>query len=113
MSKEMTRTLTGLLALTCALLSAGCHTRQTVVSPEGAAGRFPELELKERLRQVSSSRAVPLAPRWAVKQGERAGFVVPTGLAYSDTGDLYVSDNNAHMLQGRAKFVASPFGVAA
>lgn len=98
MSKEMTRKLQGLLALPCALLLAGCHIRQAEVSPEGAAARFPELELKERLRQASSSRAVPLEPRWVVRQGEGAGFVVPTGLAYSDTGDLYVSDNNAHMV---------------
>jgi len=92
----MTRKLKSLWALPCALLLAGCYTHHAAVTPEGAATRFPELELKEKLQRASSSRAAPLKPQRAIRQGESAEFVVPSGLAYSDAGDLYISDNNAH-----------------
>jgi hypothetical protein len=39
---------------------------------------------------------LPLKLQRAIKNGQGAEFVVPAGITYSDSGDLYVSDNNAH-----------------
>lgn len=108
MSKDMTKRLKGLLALPYALLLAGCHTRQAAVTAAETASRFPELELKEQLQRASSSTATPVESRSTVRQGAGAEFVVPTGLAYSDRGDLYVSDNNAHMVHVQREGSATP-----
>jgi hypothetical protein len=92
----MTRRLKSLLALLCALPLAGCYAGQAAL--EGAAPRFPELALKERLQRASAGSTAPLRLRRSIRQGEGAEFVVPAGIAYSETGDLYISDNNAHTI---------------
>jgi hypothetical protein len=85
-----------LWALPALLLLAGCSVQKAEVSSEGATPRFPELELKAKLQQGAASKAAPLAVQRSIKQGQGAEFVVPAGLAYANSGDLYVSDNNAH-----------------
>jgi predicted small lipoprotein YifL len=94
----MRRTLKSLRALPALLLLAGCSYRGAAVIPDSGTARFPELELKERLQKGSASKSVPLTSRRAISQGQGAEFVVPSGLAYSDSGDLYLSDNNAHTI---------------
>jgi len=98
LNKDMTIKLKSLWVLPAALFLAGCSAHQAAVTSEGAVPRFPELELKEKLQRAVPSRAAPLAVGRTVGQGRGAEFVVPAGLAYSDSGDLYVSDNNAHAL---------------
>jgi NHL repeat-containing protein len=100
--------LKSLWALPAVLLLAGCSVQKAAVTSEGAAARFPELELKEKLQRATASRAVPLTAQRVVKQGQGAEFVVPAGIAYSDSGDLYVSDNNAHTVHlWRSRTVAA------
>ena len=89
-----------LWALPLVILLAGCSVRN-VVGDAGvvqAAPRFPELELKEKLQRGAASKAAPVHARRTISNGRGAEFVVPAGLSYSDSGDLYVSDNNAHTL---------------
>lgn len=92
----MRRKLQRLWVLPALVLLAGCSLRQESAISDGGAARFPELELKEKLQEGATSKAAPLAARRVISQGRGAEFVLPSGLAYSDSGDLYVSDNNAH-----------------
>lgn len=93
----MQRKIKSLLALPFLILTAGCAVQKAAGSTEAGAGaRFPEVEMKESLQRGAASNAVPLKLQRAVSNGRGAEFAVPAGIAYSDSGDLYVSDNNAH-----------------
>ena len=85
--------------------------------PGGGGRALPGTGDEGAIQRASTLRTVTVVPRWTVRQGEGAEFVVPTGLAYSDTGDLYVSDNNAHMVhvgrEGSATAGELPAGAAA
>jgi hypothetical protein len=95
----MTGKLKPLCLLAAMLLSTGCSVQRAASIPTvKPIGRFPELELKERLLHEAGSQAAPLTARRSVRGGQGAEFVVPAGIAYSETGDLYVTDNNTHTL---------------
>jgi hypothetical protein len=93
----MVRKLKSLWVLPVVVLLVGCSVQKAAItSNAGATARFPELELKEKLQREAASKAMPLKLQRAIKNGQGAEFIVPAGITYSDSGDLYVSDNNAH-----------------
>ncbi len=93
----MTRKRKSIWTLASVLLLAGCSGQKAAsVVGRQPATRFPELELKERLQNETAVQAVPLKLHRSVNNGQGAEFVVPAAVAYSSTGNLYVSDNNTH-----------------
>jgi hypothetical protein len=93
----MARRSKNLWIIPVVMLLAGCSIQKaTGAGEERVTARFPELELKEKLQQETVSQAVPLKPQRTIKNGQGAEFVVPAGIAYSNSGDMYISDNNAH-----------------
>jgi hypothetical protein len=61
---------------------------------------FAELTIKRELQQTLArqSKALSLTPFRSVTKGAGAGFVFPASLSYSETGTLYISDNNGHRI---------------
>lgn len=91
----MTTKLNSVLALLVILLLTGCSVRK---ASSAAGSGFPELDLKERLQRETTSGAAPLTALRVARNEKGAELVVPSGIAYSDSGDLYVADNNTHTM---------------
>lgn len=79
--------------LALVLLLATCASRQTP-SQTSLAG-FPEMRAKESLQANSPHLPLLEANR---STGKGADFVLPGGMSYSTTGDLYISDNNGQTI---------------
>ena len=95
----MTRNIVSVLALGTVLF-AGCSGQKvTSVADSQQAHRLSEHEFKEKLLSETAVRATPLKQSRSVGRGHGAELVVPAAVAYSQTGSLYVSDNNTHSIQ--------------
>ena len=79
------------------LLLSGCSAQKSAGVPSQAS-QFPELLLKERLQDGAPTAAASLTVHRSVTNGHGAELVVPAAVSYSDTGNLYVSDNNTHSM---------------
>lgn len=88
------RYVNSIMLLGLGLLLANCAFRQTP-SQTLLAG-FPEMRAKESLQAANSPRSPFLAASRSTGKG--TDFVLPSGVSYATTGDLYVSDNNGQTI---------------
>jgi WD40 repeat protein len=68
----------------------------------GTTNAFPELGVKQRLQQAvekdeeqNGSKVTP----FRILNNRQGGIVFPASLCYSDSGGLYISDNNGHKIE--------------
>ena len=80
------------VTLVLSLLAWGC-TREKSSNTE-----FPEFAAKQKLQQEADSHSAILSTVRQIKNGAGVSFVVPSAIAYSDAGDLYVVDNNGQVV---------------
>jgi len=81
-----------LLVLVLSLLAGSC-TKEKSLSTES-----PEFAAKQRLQQQFDSHSAILSTVRQIKNGAGISFVVPSAIAYSEAGDLYVVDNNGQVV---------------
>jgi len=99
----MTRRLCtcGLLAV-MAVNGACGHTGKSDSAPPQTTSPFAELMIKRELQQTfkeqTKAKVVSISPFRSVTKGAGARFVFPAGLSYSESGTLYISDNNGHRI---------------
>lgn len=74
------------------------RTSEVRINAPNSFSKFPEAALKDKLQRSSSSEPLILAVKRSVAKGNGGEFTVPVALTYSDTGDLYVSDNIGHTI---------------
>lgn len=98
----MAKVLTCLLLAVVALNGACVRTGELASSKQTANTPFSELsvklELQQALKETTDQKTFAIAPHRLVKNGQGAGFVLPAGMSYSDSGGLYISDNNGHRI---------------
>jgi hypothetical protein len=99
----MLRTLAAILLLTIVSASVACVSRGESASPlKQSANQFPELAVKQKLQHsdqaMANRKMLTLTTYRSVKNGQGAGYVFPASMAYSDSGTLYISDNNGHRI---------------
>jgi hypothetical protein len=96
----MAKFLTFLLTVVIALQWGCVRTGQSVVKLN--ATEPSELSVKQHLqqelKQESPQRGVTITPYRLVRNGAGSGFVFPASISYSDTGTIYISDNNGHRI---------------
>ena len=83
-----------ILLLALVLLLANCAFRQT--PSQALLAGFPEMRAKQGLQDADSPDLPFLAANRST--GKDADFVLPGGMSYSTTGDLYISDNNGQTI---------------
>jgi hypothetical protein len=75
---------------------------EDAVTKTAPTNRFPELRVKQRLQQPANGdekkNALNVAP-FRRLNNRQAGIVFPASLCYSDSGGLYISDNNGQKIQ--------------
>lgn len=96
MAKFLTSLLTVVIALQC-----GCvRTGQSVVKK--SATEPSELTVKqhlqEDLKENSGPRIGAITPYRLVSNKAGSAFVFPASISYSDSGTIYISDNNGHRI---------------
>jgi len=82
-------------------LQSGCaETRQSVVNQNATepSELTVKQHLQQELKQDPGRRVVSIAPYRLVRNSAGAGFVFPASISYSDSGTLYISDNNGHRI---------------
>lgn len=89
-----TRCFFVLVAILCAM---SCSRPPQIRTAEWMAA-FPEVALKDRLQRSSPSESVILSIKRLVTKGAGGDFTFPAAIAYSETGDLFVSDNIGHTI---------------
>lgn len=86
-----------------ALAYGACaHKREEAVTKTAATNIFPELGVKQRLQQSvktdDKTNASTVTP-FRMLNNRQAGIIFPASLCYSDSGGLYISDNNAQKIE--------------
>lgn len=81
-----------------ALLYGPCSLKreEAVINPR-TTNVFPELAVKQRLQQslkTDEEKNVSTITPFRMLNNRQAGIVFPASLCYSDSGGLYISDNN-------------------
>ena len=95
MAKFLTSVLTVAVALQCGCLRTG----QSVVKQ--SATEPSEFTIKQHLQQdlkENSVRAKAVTPHRLVSNRAGSEFVFPASISYSDSGTIYISDNNGHRI---------------
>jgi NHL repeat-containing protein len=96
MRKFLTFILTVAIPLQCGCLK----TEQAVVKQ--SATEPSELTVKQHLQQDLKDNSVQgveaITPHRLVSNGAGSGFVFPASISYSDSGTIYISDNNGHRI---------------
>lgn len=59
---------------------------------------FPEFAMKQSLQYQATDQSAILSTVRRIKNSDGASFVVPSAIAYSEAGDLYVVDNNGQVI---------------
>lgn len=85
-----------LALITIPFLMSCSRTSEIRSNEQYAFAKFPEAALKDKLQRSSSTEVLILGVKRSVTKGHGGDFTFPAGIAYSDTGDLYVSDNIGH-----------------
>ncbi len=100
----MKQTLATILLLTVVILDGACARRGESATSEkkSATNTFPELSVKQELQraaqQDSARKVLTITPYRSVRNGQGAEYVFPASMSYSDSGALYISDNNGHSI---------------
>jgi hypothetical protein len=79
----------------CALKHDDAMSKPTSTNP------FPELVVKQRLQQShkEEQKNTSILTPFRTLNNRQAGIVFPASLCYSDSGGLYISDNNGQKIQ--------------
>src|SRR5574338_102385 len=96
MAKFLTCLLTAVIALQCGCLRTGHSVvKQDATEPSELTVKQ---HLQQELKQNSAQRVVAIMPYRTVRNGAGGGFVFPASISYSDSGTIYISDNNGHRI---------------
>ena len=77
-----------------------CALRRDEATNTAPRNVFPELRAKQRLQQsVKNENNVSSVTPFRTLSNRDGGIVFPASLCYSDSGDLYISDNNGQKIQ--------------
>jgi hypothetical protein len=96
MAKFLTCLLTVVIALQCGCLRTGQSVgKQNAPVPSELTVKQ---HLQQELKQNTGQRVVAITPYRVVSNGAGSGFVFPASISYSDSGTLYISDNNGHRI---------------
>jgi hypothetical protein len=98
----MRRLCTSGLLVLVALNDACGHIGKSDSPRPQTTSPFAELMIKRELQQTSiqqtNAKVLSLTPFRSVTKGAGAQFVFPASLSYSESGTLYISDNNGHRI---------------
>lgn len=86
-----------LFILVLSLLVSGC-ARGHESAQKSLSVAFPEFTAKQRLQEQTEDPSVVLSIVRQIKNRTDVGMVVPSAIAYSESGDLYVLDNNGQVV---------------
>lgn len=87
-----------LIIIAAPLLLSCSGTSEVRIDELDSFSKFPEAALKDKLQRSSSSEPSILTVKRSVAKGNGGEFIFPVAITYSDTGDLYVSDNIGHTI---------------
>jgi len=76
--------------------------RKEAVTNTGTTNIFPELAIKQRLQQyikTDEEKTAATVTPFRTLNNRQAGIVFPASLCYSDSGGLYISDNNGQKIE--------------
>lgn len=94
----MRHKLISTLSLCSILTIGGCASNRVPGGESKLLAGFPEMLAKQTLQSESSVKLPVLSVIRSTGRANRTEFVLPTGLGYSPTGDLFISDNNGQTI---------------
>jgi hypothetical protein len=86
------------LVIAIPLISSCSGTSEVRFNEPDSFAKFPEAAIKYKLQRSSSSEPLILAVKRLIAKGNGGEFIFPAAITYSDTGDVYVSDNIGHTI---------------
>ena len=91
------------ICLLIVLTHAACALRrESAVNKTNKTNAFPELGVKQRLQQAvnrDEEKNLSNVSPFRVLNNREAGIVFPASLCYSDSGGVYISDNNGQKIE--------------